>query len=288
MTDALRDLTGQERLLILIDQEGGRVARLRPPCWRKAPSAAELAAGEPEAARRLIYLNGRLMARELQAMGITVNCVPLADVPARDCHDIIGDRAFGTTPQQVTDYAGVQAKAMLEGGILPVLKHIPGHGRARVDSHEDLPEVEASLEELRACDFIPFQKLNHLPLGMTAHIRYTAIDPERVATVSPSAIHLIREEIRFKGVLMSDDVSMKALQGGMEVLSRQIIAAGCDLVLHCNGKMDEMQQVAAALEQAGDALVMRLNAVWDALPAEGNADHMTLREEYDKLVEELV
>lgn len=202
----------------------------------------------------MTYLNARLLAEELISLGITVNCAPLADIPVTGSHDIIGDRAFGHTPEQVAALGAAMAKGLLEGGVLPVLKHIPGHGRATADSHEELPTVTASLAELRATDFIPFQKLCHLPLGMTAHIRYTAIDEKLPATLSPTVIKLIREEIGFTGLLMSDDLSMKALSGSMGELTKQTLAAGCDLVLHCNGKMEEMQLIADSLPTAADAL----------------------------------
>lgn len=257
LVNSLHEVTGRDDLLILIDQEGGRVARLKPPHWRKAPPAAVFAGvarNDPKRAERMTYLNARLLAEELISLGITVNCAPLADIPVTGSHDIIGDRAFGHTPEQVAALGAAMAKGLLEGGVLPVLKHIPGHGRATADSHEELPTVTASLAELRATDFIPFQKLCHLPLGMTAHIRYTAIDEKLPATLSPTVIKLIREEIGFTGLLMSDDLSMKALSGSMGELTKQTLAAGCDLVLHCNGKMEEMQLIADSLPTAADAL----------------------------------
>lgn len=247
LTDALRELSGDAALPILIDQEGGRVARLRPPHWRKTMPAAQLAACGPvelAKAKRAMYVSMRLIAEELHRMGITVNCAPIADVPVAGCHDVIGDRALGETPQQVAELARVQSDALLEGGVLPVLKHIPGHGRGLADSHLELPTVTASLDELRATDFVPFKQLNDLPFGMTAHIRYTAIDADLPATLSPAAIALIRSELGFDGLLMSDDASMKALSGSLESIARDALAAGCDVVLHCNGKMDEMLQVA--------------------------------------------
>lgn len=229
---------------ILIDQEGGRVARMRPPHWRAYPPALVLAAKADPA--RAVYVNARLMAEELRAVGITMDCAPLADVLAPECHAIIGDRAFGDTAEVVARLARAQSEALLDGGILPVLKHIPGHGRATLDSHEALPVVSAPLVELEASDFIPFRALNDLPLAMTAHILYTALDETRVATLSPTVIRFIREEIGFDGLLMSDDLSMKALGGSYGARTELALAAGCDLVLHCNGKMDEMQEVAAA------------------------------------------
>jgi beta-N-acetylhexosaminidase len=234
---------------ILIDQEGGRVARMRPPHWRAYPPAgyfAAIAEGDINAAERAVYVNARLIAAELREVGITTDCAPLADVLAPECHAIIGDRAFGANAQQVTRLARAQSNGLLDGGILPVLKHIPGHGRATCDSHEDLPVVRTSLENLSRSDFIPFKALADLPLGMTAHIVYDALDAERCATLSPRVIEYIREEIGFDGLLMSDDLSMKALTGSYEDRAANTLRAGCDLVLHCNGIMDEMLAVASA------------------------------------------
>lgn len=291
LCNALREVSGQgERLPILIDQEGGRVARLKPPHWRKAPPAgifADIAGYDMALARRLVYLNARLLAAELAALGITVDCAPVADIPADGSHDIIGDRAFGEQPGQVAILAREMAEGLLDGGVLPVLKHIPGHGRALADSHEELPVVDTPLEELERTDFIPFWDLADLPFAMTAHIRYTALDTELPATLSPKVIRYIRETLGFHGILMSDDVSMKALSGDMGELSRQILAAGCDLVLHCNGEMAEMQAVAAALEPVEGVASERLTAVWDALPlyADKRVDE-DIAEEYAALFNE--
>ncbi len=249
---------------ILIDQEGGRVARMRPPHWRAYPPAKFFAdMDDRNAASRAVELNARLIAEELRSVGITIDCAPLADVLAPECHDVIGDRAFGSTPEQVTALARAQADGLLKGGVLPVLKHIPGHGRAMVDSHHDLPTVEAPLAELEACDFIPFRQLADIPLGMTAHIVYTALDAGHCATQSPTVIRFIREQIGFDGLLMSDDLSMKALGGSYAERTEKTFAAGCDLALHCNGNMDEMREVAAhspalqgeALRRAQQALL---------------------------------
>lgn len=243
----LKNVTGRERLPILIDQEGGRVARLKPPHWPKYPPAsvfASLAQRDLEAAKRAVFLNARLIAHDLAQLGITVDCAPVADVPVKGAHDVIGDRAFGHTPQQVIVLARAQADGLMAGGIVPVLKHIPGHGRALADSHEELPVVREPLEALRTSDFVPFKALADLPMAMTAHVLYTAIDKDHMATVSPAAIGLIRQELQFDGLLMSDDISMKAMQGDFTKRARNVLAAGCDVVLHCNGKMDEMQAVA--------------------------------------------
>lgn len=272
--------------LILIDQEGGRVARLKPPHWRKVPPAglfADLAGKDLKAAQRMVYLNARLIAADLVSCGINTDCAPLADIPTDRCHDIIGDRAYGTSPAQVVTLGRAMADGLLDGGVLPVLKHIPGHGRAEVDSHESLPLVDASLEELIAQDFVPFRELADLPLGMTAHIRYTAIDPTQPATLSPATIKLVREQIGFKGILMTDDLSMKALQGDFGQLTKESLAAGCDLVLHCNGNMDEMQRIGAALPEISDELEARLDAVASMITPMPGEEEGSLLAEYQSL-----
>ncbi len=255
---------------ILIDQEGGRVARLKPPHWRAYPAAAtyaKLYKTHPADAISATQLNARLIADDLRALGITTNCAPLADVPSPECHDIIGDRAFGDTPLQVVALARAQANGLREGGILPILKHIPGHGRARADSHEDLPVVEASRSELEATDFAPFHALRDIPLGMTAHILFTALDAEMVSTFSPKVITLIREHIGFDGLLMSDDLSMKALRGSFAERAERTLAAGCDLVLHCNGNMQEMQDIARVTPAMSKAAMLRAERAKSWLPA---------------------
>lgn len=288
---SLRELSEEETPLpILIDQEGGRVSRLKPPQWRATPPAgvyADIAAYNVPLARRLAYLNARLIAAELSALGITVDCAPVADIPAPGSHAIIGDRAYGEEPHQVAMLAREVAEGLLDGGVLPVLKHIPGHGRATSDSHEELPVVEASLEELERMDFVPFWDLADLPFAMTAHIRYTALDTELPATLSPTVIRYIREVIGFTGVLMSDDVSMKALQGDMGELARQTLAAGCELVLHCNGEMKEMQAIADAISPVEGVAKERLYAVWDALPIYREKEKVEdIEEEYAALFNE--
>lgn len=257
---SLRELLGRDDILILIDQEGGRVARLKPPEWRKTPSAghfAHIADSSIAAAKAAVYANARLIARELHALGINVNCAPVADVPVKDAHDIIGDRAYGDDPHQISILAARMADGLLDGGVLPVLKHIPGHGRANADSHESLPEVTEDLPTLQRSDFIPFKALSYLPLGMTAHILYTALDSRIPATLSPKIIEFIRKDIGFDNLLMSDDISMKALKGDIGELTAMSLDAGCDIVLHCNGKMEEMRKVAAALQPLKDKAELR-------------------------------
>ncbi len=248
LVQELRTAVDSDNVPVLIDQEGGRVARLGPPHWPVRPPAARfgaLYARDPEAGREATYLNARLIAQDLNGLGINVDCLPVLDVPVPGAHDIIGDRAFASDPATVIDLGRAQSDGLLDGGILPVMKHIPGHGRARSDSHLALPRVDATLEELSATDFVTFRSLNHCPAAMTAHVVYESIDPQRPCTVSPKVIRdVIRGEIGFEGLLMSDDLSMKALDGPVSVRARAALFAGCDLVLHCNGDMSEMKDVA--------------------------------------------
>lgn len=263
LVDELKGVTCRKHLPILIDQEGGRVARLKPPHWPEFPAAklfADIYETDPKRAERACYLNARLIAHELSKLGITVDCAPVADLPVKGAHDVIGDRAFGYTPQQVIALAGAQAQGLMDGGVVPVLKHIPGHGRAFCDSHHELPEVHTPLEELRHSDFLPFSALSYLPMAMTAHVLYTAIDKKNIATVSPEAIRIIREEIGFKGLLMSDDLSMKAMRGNLTWRAKDALAAGCDVVLHCNGDMKEMEQVAKGIHPLAGAPLRRARA----------------------------
>ncbi|WP_371346547.1 beta-N-acetylhexosaminidase [Ancylobacter sp. IITR112] len=247
---AFRAAVGRPDAPVLIDQEGGRVQRLAPPHWPAYPPAEVFArraeAGDSAGAAEAARLGARLMAADLAALGITVDCVPCADLRLPEGHGIIGDRAYGTTPEQVAHLARAAAEGLMSGGVLPVLKHIPGHGRARADSHESLPIVETSRAELEATDFAPFRALADLPLGMTAHVVYAAIDPDRPATTSPTVIaDVIRGHIGFDGALMSDDLSMGALAGSLASRAEASFAAGCDLALHCNGRLDEMMEVAS-------------------------------------------
>ncbi len=251
LVDDLRAAIGRDDAPVLIDQEGGRVQRLRRPHWRDVPSAATfgaLAARDSAAAEHAARINARLIAEDLRALGITIDCVPVADIRVPGGHDIIGDRAYGGDPQTVARLARATAEGLLDGGVLPVIKHIPGHGRATVDSHAALPTVDVAHDELRRTDFAPFRKLSDLPWAMTAHVRYTAIDPRRPATTSPIVIgSVIRRDIGFKGVLVSDDLSMRALSGGLGERARDALAAGCDVALHCSGRLPEMQEIADAV-----------------------------------------
>lgn len=247
LTAALRESVGRADAPVLIDQEGGRVRRLHPPAWRSSPPMrpfGELYDRDPGAARRALALNIGLLSAELLAVGIDVDCAPVLDVPVEGAHDIIGDRAFSDDPRVVADLGRVAHDAFLEAGVFPVVKHIPGHGRATADSHLALPRVRASRRELEERDFLPFRALRDAPFGMTAHIVYTAFDAERPATTSPTVIKdVIRGELGFGGLLMTDDLSMKALEGPFDARARDALDAGCDLVLHCNGDLEEMRAV---------------------------------------------
>ena len=247
LTQALRESIGDPDAPVLVDQEGGRVQRLGPPHWPKYPPGrayGETAADLPER-RGLAWLGARLIAADLMAVGINVDCAPVLDVPAPGAHDVIGDRAYAASAEEVAALGRAAADGLLAGGVLPVIKHMPGHGRAMTDSHERLPVVEAPLAAL-AGDFAPFRACADLPAAMTAHVVYAALDSARPATASKAVIErVIRGDIGFRGLLLSDDLSMKALKGDFESRARMALDAGCDIVLHCNGDMAEMQAVAA-------------------------------------------
>lgn len=246
LVEDLRDSVGRAEAPVLIDQEGGRVQRLGPPHWPKYPpgSAYLKAVNDPMAARELVRLGARLIAHDLRELGITVDCVPVLDVPVPGAHDIIGDRAYAQDPATVTRLGRAAAEGLLAGGVLPIIKHIPGHGRAFADSHHDLPVVETDLATLDAWDFAPFKALSDMPMAMTAHVVFTAVDARRPATTSKKGIRLMREHLGFSGLIMSDDLSMQALSGTLTERAEQSLKAGCDVILHCNGDLGEMRQVA--------------------------------------------
>lgn len=287
LTDSLCDLMGRT-VPILVDHEGGRVSRLSPHIAPRRPPAdifARLADKEGlAAATDAARLGGELLARDAFALGINVNCVPMVDVRAPDADDIVGDRALGETPEQVAILGRAIAEGTLAGGCLPVVKHIPGHGRATCDSHLALPRVEASPETLCAVDFAPFQALADLPVGMTAHIVFEALDPDQPATLSSHVIeNIIRGQIGFEGLLMTDDLSMKALTGTFQERAARSLEAGCDLVLHCNGDMAEMVAVAAGASSLSEAAQQRSKkalAQWQTPPCE---DEQTLNERFAAL-----
>lgn len=259
LTQDLRECVGRAEAPILIDQEGGRVQRLRPPHWAAIPPMARLGAchaRDPEAGLEALELAIGILAQDCLSLGVDVDCLPVLDVPQPGAHDVIGDRAFALDPRNVALLAGRAASRLLAGGVLPVAKHIPGHGRALVDSHHHLPQVDAALEELERVDFGPFRACRDIPLGMTAHVVYRALDPDHPATTSRRVItDIIRGAIGFDGLLMSDDLGMKALGGSFADRTAASLAAGCDIALHCSGDMAEMQDVLrAARAMDGEAM----------------------------------
>lgn len=258
----LKDCLGRDDVPILIDQEGGRVQRLKPPHWRAAPPGARFAAlavQSEDDAVEAVWLNARLMADDLAALGITVDCAPVLDVPVPGAHDIIGDRAYGTTPEQVALLGRAVCAGLLAGGVLPVVKHVPGHGRAGADSHTSLPVVDAPRELLERTDFAPFRALNDMPWAMTAHVVYSAIDAGAPATTSPLVLgEVVRGWIGFDGLLVSDDLCMKALTGNPEDNAAAAFAAGVDVALHCNGALAEMEAIAGVCPPVGGDAWRRL------------------------------
>lgn len=255
---------GGDDFLVLIDQEGGRVQRLRPPLGRALPAAqayADLYAESPDVALEAAFLAARLLADDLKALGINTDCAPVLDVPVPGAHDVIGDRAYGSEPGQVAALAQAVAEGFMAGGVLPVIKHIPGHGRATQDSHHALPVVTEPHAVLSATDFAPFKSLAAMPAAMTAHVVFTAIDADQPASISRRVTQeVIRGEIGFDGLLMSDDLSMKALTGTFAERARGVLAAGSDLALHCNGVLAEMEQVAAAVPALSGEALRRFHA----------------------------
>lgn len=287
--DQLRDLTADLRattrpdLSILIDQEGGRVQRMRAPHWRNWPPALDQCQQATDPARAM-YLRGRLIAAELRPCGIDVNCAPLADIGRPETHPILRNRCYGTDGASVIRNARAMADGLLAGGVLPVLKHIPGHGRALLDSHSDLPVIDTPAPDLAATDFAAFRALSDLPLGMTAHLVFTAIDPGAPATQSPRMITIIRQDIGFGGLLMTDDISMQALRGPVEARAVAALAAGCDMILHCNGDMAEMEALAACCPPLEGQALVRANHALTQRSAPDSADLDACAAEYARLV----
>ena len=283
------DCLGEADAPVLIDQEGGRVARLGPPHWPVYPPGAVFGALydlDPALGLKAARLSSRLIAADLIDLGITVDCLPLADVPVAGADAVIGNRAYGTEPAKVAAIARAVTEGLEQGGVLPVLKHIPGHGRATADSHFRLPTVDTPREELERTDFAAFQPLADLPMAMTAHVVFSALDPAQPATTSATIIRqVIRGVIGFQGLLMSDDVSMNALAGSIAERTRAIVNAGCDMVLHCNGKLDEMRDVARETpELAGEALERARRALASRKAPEP-FDRQAARAELDALMD---
>lgn len=261
LTDSLRELSGRPDLPILIDQEGGRVARMRPPEWPAFPAGeafARLYDAAPSSAIEAARANARAVALMLRSCGINVDAIPMLDVRQEGASDIIGDRALGSEPMQVAALGRAVLDGLASAGVVGIIKHIPGHGRALVDSHKELPVVTADAEELDS-DLEPFERLSSAPMGMTAHVVYTAWDPDLPASLSPTVIgDIIRGRIGFDGWLMSDDIGMEALAGDFASRAAGVVAAGCDVALHCSGKMGEMIAVAGAVPAMSDEGEARL------------------------------
>jgi len=288
LIEQLREVVEHPDAPVLIDQEGGRVQRYGPPHWPAYPAGAvfgRLFDIEPALGLLAARLSARLIADDLLRTGVTVDCLPLADVPVPGADGVIGDRAYGTCPAKVAAIARAVADGLEQGGVLPVLKHIPGHGRATADTHFRLPVVDVTRDELEATDFAAFRPLADLPMAMTAHVVFSAIDPAHPATTSATMIaQVIRGSIGFQGLLMSDDVSMNALAGSIAERTRAIFSAGCDVALHCNGKLEEMRDVADhAPELSGEAL-QRASRALAARRAPVPFDRSAARAELDSLI----
>ncbi|MDP3898879.1 MAG: beta-N-acetylhexosaminidase [Mesorhizobium sp.] len=286
---SLRDCAGRPDALVFIDQEGGRVQRLRPPLAPNYPPGAALGAlyqSDRAAGLRATWLLSRLHAFDLKRYGITADCLPVLDVPVEGAHDVIGNRAYGKDPDTVAALGRAAAEGLLAGGVLPVIKHIPGHGRAFADSHHALPRVDTPIGELRGHDFAPFKALSDIGMAMTAHVIYSAIDANNPATTSAKMIaDVIRGEIGFDGLLMSDDLSMKALSGDFAARAAASLAAGCDVVLHCNGVMDEMRAVASMVPPLSGKALDRADKAMLPLSNDDHADEAALRTEFAGLFE---
>ncbi|WP_260482491.1 beta-N-acetylhexosaminidase [Sphingomicrobium flavum] len=288
LTDSLRDLLGREDLAIMIDQEGGRVARMKPPAWPGFPPMGDfskLYARAPMSAIEAARVNARALGLMLREAGINVNALPLLDVRQPDADEIIGDRALGSDPMQVASLGRAVLDGLASAGVVGIVKHIPGHGRAMVDSHKELPVVEATGPELDL-DLEPFETLNDAPMGMMAHVVYTAWDPDHPASQSETVIRdIVRERIEFDGWLMSDDLGMEALQGSPGERAMGVLSAGCDVALHCSGKMAEMEDVAAHVPPASKANLRRLEAAMDSVEwDDGDVDFAAAMAKRDELL----
>ncbi|MEL7275177.1 MAG: glycoside hydrolase family 3 N-terminal domain-containing protein [Pseudomonadota bacterium] len=268
LTSELRDCVGREAP-ILIDQEGGRVDRLGPPHWPTHVPPLDEAAGAPLPVRAAALKDRyRRIASDLRATGIDVNCAPALDIAYPDTHPFLRNRCYGETAEDVAVLGRAVADGLMEGGVLPVMKHMPGHGRGRVDSHHDLPRTDAPRPVLEAEDFAPFRALSDLPMGMTAHMVFEDIDPTVPATASPKMVQTVREQIGFDGLLMTDDIGMNALSGTVEERVATSLAAGCDLILHCNGDIDERERVAAVVPALAGRAAVRADAALALRPRE--------------------
>ncbi|MEJ8573313.1 beta-N-acetylhexosaminidase [Microbaculum marinum] len=288
LTDEFRSVVGRADAPVLIDQEGGRVQRLKPPHWPAYPpvgAIGDLFRRDPEAGLRAAWLSGRLIGEDLHALGITVDCIPCVDIRVPGASSVIGDRSYGSEPEVIAELARVTVVGLAAAGVAPILKHIPGHGRALSDSHFELPVVDTPVAELEDSDFEPFRRLRDLPMAMTAHVIYAAIDADAPATLSAPVIDgIIRGSIGFDGLVMTDDLSMKALDGTFEDRAARSFAAGCDMALHCNGSMREMVAVASRSPELAGAAARRAEAalVW---AARAETDIADARREFADLME---
>ena len=288
LTSSLVSASGRDDVFIFIDQEGGRVQRLRAPLAPDYPPAAtlgELYKKDKAKGLRATFIMSRLHAFDLRRLGINADCLPLLDVPIEGADNVIGTRAYGNDHETVIALGRAAAEGLKAGGVLPVMKHIPGHGRALCDTHKSLARVDAPLETLRLNDFAPFEALSDLPVAMTAHVVYESVDPEKPATLSKKVVdEIIRKEIDFDGLLMTDDLSMKALSGDLGNLAKGAFEAGCDLVLHCNGEIEEMQKIAAATPWLEGKSLERAQYATNWVTEPDKADEKALREEFQKLL----
>ncbi len=284
---AMREAVGRPDAPVLIDQEGGRVQRIKAPILQAYPNArilGEIYERDRDAGLRAAWLMSRLHAFDLTRFGINIDCLPVLDVPVEGASNVIGNRAYGYSPIMVAEMGQAAADGLKAGGMLPVMKHMPGHGRGMVDSHHELPVVDVPVEELDAHDFIPFRALNNELMGMSAHLVFNAVDRERPATTSPKVIEeIIRGRIGFDGLLMSDDSSMNALKGTLGERAANIVAGGCDIVLHCNGVMGEMLQVVKEVPVLSGRTLERVRAVEAGFTAADASDEATLRAEFNAM-----
>jgi beta-N-acetylhexosaminidase len=287
LVSSLRDCIGRPNAPVLIDQEGGRVQRIKAPLTQKYPSAAQIGslyAHSPEFGLRAAWALSRLHAFDLMRYGINVDCLPVLDVPVERASNVIGDRAYSFDPQEVALLGQAAADGLKAGGMLPVMKHMPGHGRGMVDSHHDLPVVDVPLDDLASHDFLPFQALNKELMAMSAHLVFNAIDPDNPATTSKIVIDkIIRKMIGFDGLLMSDDSSMNALKGSLRERAANIVKGGCDIVLHCNGVMSEMLEVLSEVPELSGQSLLRVEAVEQGFLPPDDADEQSLRDEFNSL-----
>lgn len=289
LTDQLREITKGSDLLVLIDQEGGRVQRLTSPVWRESPPAGEFGSMAKEnlvAAKRAVWINARLIAEDLRAIGCNINCVPCLDILDSGGDKVIGDRAFSSDKNVVVELARAQVDGLAAGGVFSIMKHIPGHGRAGKDSHRHLPVIDTSIEKLVSRDFFPFKALRHLPMAMTGHVIYSAIDPQNPATHSKTLISkIVRGHMNFEGILITDDICMNALTGSSTQRARRALLAGCDVVLHCNGNLEEIKELSSILPEISEKVNnnwLNCNSIYELKAGRENLEELSF--EFDKLL----